>query len=494
MVLSVSRSGPSIAHSLAPVPSGMAIRPAPGGRFLSLPDRTWFQDSGFQIAGPFAARLELSQIPQPAFLQSLVLLGVVVGLGVLLHRISPRLVFLKYLALAGCVFDTGGVALPDANKNVTVHDAAPLPDRTDGTSVPDTGPADGRPVDAGGYSPYPTRPMEGLLLAPTRAYLRWGVAGMPPAMSIDHFQICFTTEGSGAIEAASVCPNPLESVAPYTVLDPLLTSASYLWKVRSCYDAAGADCSDYSPVAGFSTDDSLIGWWKFDDGSGSVAVDSSGHGFDGTLVGADGLPVWSGGLVGGALLFDGVDDFVNIPITPLIETIDNGDFTIEGFGNPSSVDSAIQLTLVNRGDNCGLSSNNFYQVRLNNPLNQLTFQYRVGETSVLTAPTPTSISSWFHFGAVREIGEGASLYQDGVLVASSSTDNGLAFDWGGEDRPLLIGATEIDAPCSPNLWPFDGLLDEVAIYNRGLSEEVSRNNFCAAQSLTGASPLPAVCE
>ena len=28
----------------------------------------------------------------------------------------------------------------------------------------------------------------------------------------------------------------------------------------------------------------LVGWWKLDDGSGEVAVDSSGYGRDGTIV------------------------------------------------------------------------------------------------------------------------------------------------------------------------------------------------------------------
>ena len=27
----------------------------------------------------------------------------------------------------------------------------------------------------------------------------------------------------------------------------------------------------------------LVGWWKFDDGSGTIATDSSGNGNDGTL-------------------------------------------------------------------------------------------------------------------------------------------------------------------------------------------------------------------
>ena len=49
--------------------------------------------------------------------------------------------------------------------------------------------------------------------------------------------------------------------------------------------------------------DDLTAWWKFDDGSGSTATDSSGHGHDGTVVGA----TWTAD----GLSFDGTDDYVD---------------------------------------------------------------------------------------------------------------------------------------------------------------------------------------
>ena len=33
-----------------------------------------------------------------------------------------------------------------------------------------------------------------------------------------------------------------------------------------------------------ATSADLVGWWKLDDGAGSVAADSSGNGYDGTVV------------------------------------------------------------------------------------------------------------------------------------------------------------------------------------------------------------------
>jgi len=57
--------------------------------------------------------------------------------------------------------------------------------------------------------------------------------------------------------------------------------------------------------------DGLVGWWKFDEGSGTIAYDSSGNGNDGNLTGG---PTWATGKIGGALSFDGADDYVSFPV------------------------------------------------------------------------------------------------------------------------------------------------------------------------------------
>ncbi|MHC4253319.1 MAG: LamG-like jellyroll fold domain-containing protein, partial [Planctomycetota bacterium] len=58
------------------------------------------------------------------------------------------------------------------------------------------------------------------------------------------------------------------------------------------------------------TDPALHGWWRFDDGAGARALDSSGKGLDGTVVGG---AKWVKGRLGGALEFDGKDDRVKLP-------------------------------------------------------------------------------------------------------------------------------------------------------------------------------------
>jgi len=61
----------------------------------------------------------------------------------------------------------------------------------------------------------------------------------------------------------------------------------------------------------------LVGNWKFDEGAGNAVADKSGNGNDGTLVGG---PSWIAGTIGsGALSFDGSDDMVEVPHSPVLD-------------------------------------------------------------------------------------------------------------------------------------------------------------------------------
>ena len=51
----------------------------------------------------------------------------------------------------------------------------------------------------------------------------------------------------------------------------------------------------------------LVGYWKFEEGSGTIVADSSGYGNNGNTYG----PSWVDGKIGKALNFDGNDDYVD---------------------------------------------------------------------------------------------------------------------------------------------------------------------------------------
>ncbi len=55
------------------------------------------------------------------------------------------------------------------------------------------------------------------------------------------------------------------------------------------------------------SDPALIGYWPFNEGSGTVAADLSGNDYDGAL---NGGVTWTDGIYGGALHFDGSGAYV----------------------------------------------------------------------------------------------------------------------------------------------------------------------------------------
>ena len=58
-------------------------------------------------------------------------------------------------------------------------------------------------------------------------------------------------------------------------------------------------------------DSSLVGYWKFDEDEGEVAIDSAPYENDGEIKGATRVE----GVIGSGLKFDGIDDYVTVPIS-----------------------------------------------------------------------------------------------------------------------------------------------------------------------------------
>ena len=82
---------------------------------------------------------------------------------------------------------------------------------------------------------------------------------------------------------------------------------------------------------GVSSGLGLVGYWSFDNGSGTVAVDSLGGGVNAALVNG---PTWkSSGRVNGSVLFDGVDDYVKCASTPVLDSLQA--FSVQAWVNPT---------------------------------------------------------------------------------------------------------------------------------------------------------------
>ncbi|MHC4628713.1 MAG: hypothetical protein ACYTDV_17180, partial [Planctomycetota bacterium] len=75
----------------------------------------------------------------------------------------------------------------------------------------------------------------------------------------------------------------------------------------------------------------LVGWWKLDAGAGTVAVDSSGNGYDGAITDA----TWETGQYGSALGFAG-SGYVELPAEAWSTIEMQASFTFWAYGDPAA--------------------------------------------------------------------------------------------------------------------------------------------------------------
>jgi hypothetical protein len=201
----------------------------------------------------------------------------------------------------------------------------------------------------------------------------------------------------------------------------------------------------------------LVAHWKFDDGSGATAQDSSGNGYDGTLVGE---PTWVAGQIDGALEFDGSNDYVDLPIGSLISSLTNSTFAIwVDFSNAGGAwqrifdfgtDTTVNMFLTPR---MGTNSTMRFAITINGN----------GDEDQTTAPA-TLPSGWHYVALTINADEKVhSLYLDGELAARNATARHTPSTLG-ETTQNWLGRSQYAAD-----GYFDGRLDDFRIYDRVLT-------------------------
>ena len=214
----------------------------------------------------------------------------------------------------------------------------------------------------------------------------------------------------------------------------------------------------------------LLAHLAFDEQTGDVAADASPSGNDGKLSGG---PRWTAGRIGGALEFDGVDDFVELPSTPDLDGLQNGSFTVSAWFKPADVPpvrgpgDAGHYGIVNKaGWHTGLRYNDDrtftfdYWLRSENPTEPRWSGAATGDETF--AP-----GRWYHVaGVVDASARTATIFIDGVAKGTSP-----AWDAGSRARDYGSVTWKIGtaAPGSKAYaYPSKGVIDDVRIYGRAL--------------------------
>jgi hypothetical protein len=171
---------------------------------------------------------------------------------------------------------------------------------------------------------------------------------------------------------------------------------------------------------------SLRGRWAFDEGSGSVGVDDSDFGNDGTFVGS---PSWVSRDGGSALLLDGDSDYVEVGHDDSLDVSDELTLAIWIRPEVRRTQYVFIKTDGEDGFELSLSSSGRMFVRFNKETSGN--DYRVDSDSTY----PTNGTDWVHLAATYD-GDTIRLYVDGELEASADGPSSV----GTNNDPLGIGA------------------------------------------------------
>jgi hypothetical protein len=211
----------------------------------------------------------------------------------------------------------------------------------------------------------------------------------------------------------------------------------------------------------------LVGWWRFDESSGTTALDSSGNGNDGTI---EGGAEWVDGQLGGALQFNGSDSHVRAPHIPF----DNRSFTIMMWVNPVLYTSE-QVVF---SQTQSRSTNVSMHYRIYGPDSG---RIRMGfYSNDLDTTTTIEQNNWYHITFWYDFeNQNRRIYVNGVLEAEASATPYL-----GTSGDTIIGSWATDQ------W-FRGIIDDVQIYDHPLTENEIQAAMLGLEGYPySASPVP----
>jgi hypothetical protein len=193
----------------------------------------------------------------------------------------------------------------------------------------------------------------------------------------------------------------------------------------------------------------LVAAYGLNAGSGSVVADGSGSGNGGTLSGA----VWTAaGKFGGALSFDGVNDWVTVNDSSSLDL--TGAMTLEAWVKPSALGGMWRTVLFKERPG-GM----VYTLYANQDASRPVGQVFIGSERDAVGSAGLALNVWSHLAATYD-GSSLRLYVNGALVSTTAVTGSMVASTG----VLRLGGNSVWGE-----W-FTGVIDEVRVYNRSLTQ------------------------
>ncbi|OHB55552.1 MAG: hypothetical protein A2173_04075 [Planctomycetes bacterium RBG_13_44_8b] len=253
---------------------------------------------------------------------------------------------------------------------------------------------------------------------------------------------------------------------------PLAYETTYYWRINEDdgTNIRAGDIWTFTTTPEITVTPDFVAWWRLDEGQGRDVYDWSGHGNHAKILGN---PQWVVGQIDSALSFSGGYD----------ELVD--------CGNPASLNITDTITLsawVNTND-AGNSEDNPYVTKGNNSYalrhtagNSIGFYIYAGGSPFLVfyAVTSEFNDTWHHIAGTYD-GSNIILYIDGESMANTAHTGPI--DTGGFNVNIGSDAAQTW------MW-YNGLIDDVRIYNRALTQQEIQQ-VMVAKSEFATRPSPA---
>ncbi|MCX5643288.1 MAG: hypothetical protein NTZ17_01185 [Phycisphaerae bacterium] len=222
-------------------------------------------------------------------------------------------------------------------------------------------------------------------------------------------------------------------------------------------------------------DPSLVGWWKMDDEKCGVAADYSGYDNYGTLMNG---PEFVDGYLGDALSFDGTDDYVTCGNDASLTSVDS-----------VSVAAWVRLGAVGRDQKIASNQNDAtggYKLGVYSSNNMAEFEIRSSANAATlnrTTPGGTALrtNTWYHVAGVYDKGKALRTYINGKLDRELAT---------AEVAGVSTGVLMLGRETYRSAYYWLGLMDDVRVYNKALTEEEIRK-VMVGDPLFAWAPQPA---
>ena len=218
----------------------------------------------------------------------------------------------------------------------------------------------------------------------------------------------------------------------------------------------------------------LVAAYSFDEGNGLNANDGSGNNFTGIISGA----TWtSTGKFGNALSFDGTSNWVTVADANALDL--TAGMTLEAWVFPTAAATAAMWRNVIIKERVGGEVYNLYADTDSHVPGIYIVKGANLSTVSASGTSQILLNTWTHLAATYN-NSSLSLYVNGNLVRSVPTSGNLTTSTGA----LRIGGNSV--------WGefFQGIIDEVRVYNRALSQAEIQSDMVRPLGLAPPPPPP----